>query len=73
MIVTNTHSEIAARPAGLDPSPSNASSAAAASADIAGQRKVLARLPSDARRQAISGPTPVSSNSGSPKATRKKL
>ena len=38
----------------------------------AGQANVSPRLRSEARRQATSGPIPISSSSGSPKMRRKK-
>ena len=71
--VTKMHSENAVSPGQLDPRPSSASSAPPAAAEITGQRNVRQRLPGVARRQAISGPIPVSASSGSPNATRKKL
>ena len=70
--VTNTHSESAVSPAGLDPRPASHKSTAPVSAEITGHRNIRHRLPGDALRHAISGPIPVSAKSGSPKMTRKK-
>ena len=72
MTVTKMQSESAVRPAVLDPRPRSHRSAAPERAETTGQRNVRIRLSGDARRQAISGPIPVSASSGSPKMTRKK-
>ena len=69
---TNAENVYATRPGIELPAPRTSSTTPVASATTVGQRNVVARLLSDARRQAMSGPIPISSSSGKPNARRKK-
>ncbi len=72
VVATKAENVYAMSPGGELPAPSTTSASPVASATRVGQRNVVARLASDARLQAISGPIPISNRSGSPKIRRKK-
>ena len=70
--ITNV-AKVYARSPGMElPEPRKIRDTPATSAATVGQRNVVTRLLADARLQAMSGPIPISSRSGSPKIRRKK-
>src|SRR5688572_18329130 len=70
---TNALKVYVTRPGSDVPAPNKSSTPPATSAASAGQMSVRFSDEIDARRHATSGPIPISSNSGSPNARRKKL
>ena len=69
---TNAENVYAIRPGIDEPAPAAIRPAPATRATTNGHRNVRPSERSDARRQAISGPIPISNSSGRPKARRKK-
>jgi hypothetical protein len=69
---TNAANVYAMRPGIEDPEPSRMSTRPTASAIPAGQANTRTSPRSDARRQATSGPMPISRSSGKPKIRKKK-
>ena len=74
-IVAATKAEkvYAISPGNDEPAPSAISRIPTASAKTVGPKKIRFSDESDARRQAISGPIPISRSRGSPKLRKKKL
>ena len=74
MIVTVTNAQMlpAATPGHEESSPNATITTPVMTPPINGQRKVRRIWRNDARRQAIRGPMPIRSSSGSPKAITKK-
>ena len=69
---TNAENVYAISPGIDDPAPTAISATPTTSANADGHTNVRLNERSDARRQAISGPIPIKSSSGSPNARRKK-
>src|SRR5262245_26780986 len=70
---TKAENEYVTSPAGADAAPSRATTTPATSAATVGHRSARRNPAYDVRLHASSGPMPMSSSSGSPKARRKKL
>ena len=69
---TNAQKVYATRPALLEPAPSATRAIPQASANTAGPIRLVPSARSEVRRQATSGPIPISSSSGRPSTRRKK-
>ena len=70
---TNALNVYVTRPGSDEPAPNRSSTPPVTSAASAGQASVRFSEEIDARRQATSGPIPISNSSGIPKTRRKKL
>ncbi len=72
VVATNAENVYATSPGMELPAPRTSRTIPVTTATPVGHRNVVRRLGSEARRQATSGPIPISSSSGSPKMRRKK-
>ena len=70
---TKTENVYATSPPMFEPAPRPISTPPATTATAVGQRRLNPSARSELRRQATSGPIPISNSSGSPKTRRKKL